>query len=76
MDRYIYTGPGERKACRDKPCSASNHAHASKGATHALRDGDEADADEREEAAAGPARSGGGKRSHPSRARSVTHVHP
>ena len=68
------TGPGVREACRDKPCSASEHARASAGATHELRDGDEADADEREEAAAVPARSGGGRRSHPSRGCSVKHA--
>ena len=63
-----------RNACRLTPCSASEHARASAGATHVLRDGDEADADEREEAAAVPARSGGGRRSHPSRGCSVKHA--
>ncbi len=63
-----------REACRDKPFSVSEHARASAGATHALRDGDEADADEREKAAAVPARSGGGRRSHPSRGCSVKHA--
>ncbi len=47
-----------RSACALTPCSASEHAQRSAGDTHALRDGDEADADEREQAAAMPAESG------------------
>ncbi len=43
-----------REACRPRPCSESEHARESAGATHCLRDGAEADADEREEAAIGP----------------------
>jgi hypothetical protein len=43
-----------------RPCSARAHKQGSAGAPHVLRDGDEADADEREEAAAVPAGSGEG----------------
>ncbi len=49
-----------RNASAHKPCSATEHARGSAGDTHALRDGDEADADEREQAAAMPAESGEG----------------
>ena len=73
-----------RDMCRDrarralhaavKPCSARAHRQASAGATHVLQDGDEADADEREEAAAVPAGSGEGRRSDPSRGSSVEHA--
>jgi hypothetical protein len=41
-----------------KSCTAHAHKQGSAGAPHVLRDGDEADADEREEAAAVPAGSG------------------
>ena len=50
-------------------------AHANRGATHALRDGDEADADEREGAAGVAAGPGGGRRSDPSRGSEATHAH-
>ncbi len=47
-----------RNASAHKPCSASAQAQGSAGNTHSLRDGDEADADEREQAAAMPASAG------------------
>ena len=50
-------------------------AHASKGATHVLRDGDEADADEREGAASVAAGPGEGRRSDPSRGSEAKHAH-
>jgi hypothetical protein len=49
-------------------------SQGSAGATHGL-DGDEADADERREAAAEQARSGGGRQSHPSLGCSAKHAH-
>ncbi len=55
-----------RNASAHKPCSASAHAQGSAGDTHGLRDGDEADADEREQAAAMPAESGEWRQSNPS----------
>jgi hypothetical protein len=42
-----------------KSCTAHAHKQGSAGATHSLRDGDEADADEREEAAAVPGEGSG-----------------
>ncbi len=50
-------GPAVRSACVHKPCSASAHALGSAEDTHDLRDGDEADAEERGQAAAMPAES-------------------
>jgi hypothetical protein len=47
-----------RNASARKPCSASAQAQGSAGDTHRLRDGDKAEADEREQAAAMPASSG------------------
>ena len=58
--------PAVRNACAHAPCSATAHAHGSAGDTHVLRDGDEADADEREQAAAMPAESGEWRQSDPS----------
>ncbi len=68
------TRPAVREPCRDKPCSARAHAQASSRATHELRVGDEADADERGDAAAMPARSGEGWPSDPSRGCSAKHA--
>ncbi len=56
----------------DTPGSPSPHAQPSAGDTHKLQDGDEADEDEREEAAAVPAGSGEGRQSDPSRGSKVT----
>jgi hypothetical protein len=53
-------------ASAHKPFFASAHAQGSAGDTHELRDGDEADADEREQAAVMPAESGEWRQSGPS----------
>ena len=66
------SGPGLREPRRVMPCS---HAHASRGATHVLRDGDEADADEREGAAGVAAGPGEGRQSDPSRGSEARHAH-
>ena len=70
--RVCTTGPAVREPRPDTPGSPSPHAQPSAGDTHALRDGDEADADEREEAAAVPAGSSEGRQSDPSRGSKVT----
>ncbi len=53
---------------------ACAHKQEPAEATHSLRDGDEADADEREEAAAVPAGSGEGRWSDPSHESSAEHA--
>ena len=70
--RVCTTGPAVREPRRVMPCS---HAHASRGATHVLRDGDEADADEREGAAGVAAGPGEGRQSDPSRGSEARHAH-
>jgi hypothetical protein len=57
QDHLHPAGPAVRNACALTPCSASAHAQGSAGDTHCLRDGDEADEDERRQAAA---QAGGG----------------
>jgi hypothetical protein len=66
MDILHPAGPVVRTASAHKPCSASAHAQGTAGDTHDLRDGDQADADEREQAAAMPAESGEWRQSDPS----------
>jgi hypothetical protein len=64
--RLRTAGPAVRNASAHKPCFASAHAQGRGRDAHALRDGDETDADKREQAAAMSAESDEWQQSDPS----------